>query len=139
MQPCLSHGEKPGNGGIPGFFDVHGPRRTYMPIRLNRLIFRRPACHFDPDFFWVQFGSAALVPGDGFPPCKRYRTHLCESFHDPLTKDVIECRQRMGEVAMANRLFEVLARRRSWLDRVALGLLVFLATLVAALMGGAST
>ncbi|RAZ84327.1 hypothetical protein DPM33_31575 [Mesorhizobium hawassense] len=44
-----------------------------------------------------------------------------------------------GEVAMANRLFEVLARRRSWLDRVALGLLVFLATLVAALMGGAST
>jgi len=45
----------------------------------------------------------------------------------------------MGEVAMAYRLFEVLARRRSWLDRVALGLLVFLATLVAALMGGAST
>lgn len=40
---------------------------------------------------------------------------------------------------MANGLFEVLARRRAWLDRVALGLLVFLATLVAALMGGAST
>ena len=60
-----------------------------------------------------------------------------EPFHDPLMKDVIECRQRMGEVAMTNRLFEVLARRRSWLDRVALGLLVFLATLVAALMGGA--
>ncbi|WP_281060068.1 MULTISPECIES: hypothetical protein [unclassified Mesorhizobium] len=38
---------------------------------------------------------------------------------------------------MANRLFEILARRRGWLDRVALGLLVFLATLVAALMGGA--
>lgn len=64
---------------------------------------------------------------------------ICVPFHDPLMKDVIECRQRMGEVAMANRLFEVLARRRSWLDRVALGLLVFLATLVAALMGGAST
>jgi hypothetical protein len=62
---------------------------------------------------------------------------ICEPFHDPLMKDVIECRQRMGEVAMTNRLFEVLARRRSWLDRVALGLLVFLATLVAALMGGA--
>lgn len=39
---------------------------------------------------------------------------------------------------MANGLFEVLARRRVWLDRVALGLLVFLSTLVAALMGGAS-
>lgn len=39
---------------------------------------------------------------------------------------------------MANGLLEVLARRRVWLDRVALGLLVFLATLVAALMGGAS-
>ena len=39
---------------------------------------------------------------------------------------------------MANRLFEILARRRGWLDRLALGLLVFLATLVAALMGGAS-
>ncbi|WP_281404885.1 hypothetical protein [Mesorhizobium sp. B4-1-3] len=38
---------------------------------------------------------------------------------------------------MANRLFDVLARRRSWLDRVGLGLLVFLATLIAALMGGA--
>lgn len=34
--------------------------------------------------------------------------------------------------------FEVLARRRSWLDRLSLGLIVFLATLIAALMGGAS-
>ncbi|SFO64116.1 hypothetical protein SAMN03159463_02456 [Mesorhizobium sp. NFR06] len=40
---------------------------------------------------------------------------------------------------MANRLFEVLARRRSWLERIPLGLVLFLATLVAALMGGAST
>jgi len=40
---------------------------------------------------------------------------------------------------MGNGLFELLARRRTWLDRVAIGLLVFLATLVAALMGGAST
>ncbi|MGX8008306.1 hypothetical protein ACVDG8_004450 [Mesorhizobium sp. ORM8.1] len=40
---------------------------------------------------------------------------------------------------MGNALFELLARRRTWLDRVAIGLLVFLATLVAALMGGAST
>ena len=39
---------------------------------------------------------------------------------------------------MNNGLFELLARRRSLLDRVALGLLVFLATLIAALMGGAS-
>ncbi|TPI75034.1 hypothetical protein [Mesorhizobium sp. B2-8-9] len=109
-----------------------------MPIRLNRLIFRRPACRFDPDFFWVQFGSTALMPGDDGIPLESGIESICEPFHDPLMKDVIECR-RMGEVAMAKRLFEVLARRRSWLDRVALGLLVFLATLVAALMGGAST
>ena len=44
-----------------------------------------------------------------------------------------------GDVVMGNGLFELLARRRTWLDRVAIGLLVFLATLVAALMGGAST
>jgi hypothetical protein len=44
-----------------------------------------------------------------------------------------------GNVLMGNALFELLARRRTWLDRVAIGLLVFLATLVAALMGGAST
>jgi hypothetical protein len=44
------------------------PRRTYMPIRLNKLIFRRSACPFDPDFFWAQFGSATSAPGDdGFP------------------------------------------------------------------------
>ncbi|RUU12170.1 hypothetical protein EOD23_08280 [Mesorhizobium sp. USDA-HM6] len=39
---------------------------------------------------------------------------------------------------MGDRLLEVLARRKSWLDRVALGLLIFLATLIAGLMGGAS-
>ncbi|PBC01108.1 hypothetical protein [Mesorhizobium sp. WSM3860] len=39
---------------------------------------------------------------------------------------------------MGDRLLEVLARRRSWLDRVALGLLIFVATLIAGLMGGAS-
>ncbi|WP_274534822.1 hypothetical protein [Mesorhizobium sp. ORS 3428] len=38
---------------------------------------------------------------------------------------------------MGDRLLEVLARRRSWLDRIALGLLIFLATLIAALTGGA--
>ncbi|BCM18793.1 hypothetical protein [Mesorhizobium sp. J8] len=113
------------------------PRRTYMLIRLNRLIFRRRARLFDPDFFWVQFGSAASVPAATGSPKRAALEGICEPFHDPLMKDVIECRQRMGEVAMANRLFDVLARRRSWLDRVALGLLVFLATLVAALMGGA--
>lgn len=42
------------------------------------------------------------------------------------------------EAAMRYRLLEVLARRKSWLDRLALGLLIFLATLIAALMGGAS-
>ena len=35
-------------------------------------------------------------------------------------------------------MLEVLARRKSWLDRVAPGLLIFLATLIAGLMGGAS-
>jgi hypothetical protein len=39
---------------------------------------------------------------------------------------------------MVDRVLQVLARRRSWLDRLAIGLLVFLATLIAALMGGAS-
>ncbi|MDX8448058.1 hypothetical protein [Mesorhizobium captivum] len=39
---------------------------------------------------------------------------------------------------MGDRLLEVLARRKSWLDRAALGLLIFLATLIAGLMGGAS-
>ena len=43
---------------------------------------------------------------------------------------------RVGRVR--DRLLEVLARRKSWLDRVALGLLIFLATLIAGLMGGAS-
>lgn len=38
---------------------------------------------------------------------------------------------------MGNRVLDVLARRRSWLDRFALGLLVFVVTLIAALMGGA--
>ncbi|WP_192256086.1 hypothetical protein [Mesorhizobium silamurunense] len=38
---------------------------------------------------------------------------------------------------MGDRLLEVLARRKSWIDRVALGLLIFLATLIAGLMGGA--
>lgn len=38
---------------------------------------------------------------------------------------------------MNERVFEVLARRRTWLDRLALGLLIFLVTLIAALMGGA--
>ncbi|TPO12004.1 hypothetical protein [Mesorhizobium sp. B1-1-5] len=79
-----------------------------------------------------------MMPGDDGIPLESGIGSICEPFHDPLMKDVIECR-RMGEVAMAKRLFEVLARRRSWLDRIALGLLVFLATLVAALMGGAST
>ncbi|WP_434722155.1 hypothetical protein [Mesorhizobium sp. RIZ17] len=115
------------------------PRRIYMRIRLNKLIFRRSDWPFDPDFFWAQFGSAASAPGDDGFRLESSIGRICEPFYDPLMKDVIQCRQRMGEVAMANRLFEVLARRRSWLDRVALGLLVFLATLVAALMGGAST
>ncbi|MDX8520729.1 hypothetical protein [Mesorhizobium dulcispinae] len=39
---------------------------------------------------------------------------------------------------MGSRLLEVLARRKSWLDRLALGFLIFLATLIAGLMGGAS-
>lgn len=39
---------------------------------------------------------------------------------------------------MGDRLLETLARRKSWLDRLGLGLLVFLATLIAGLMGGAS-
>lgn len=39
---------------------------------------------------------------------------------------------------MIDQLLAVLARRRTLLDRVAIGLLVFLATLIAALMGGAS-
>ncbi|WP_281059631.1 MULTISPECIES: hypothetical protein [unclassified Mesorhizobium] len=39
---------------------------------------------------------------------------------------------------MTDRLLEILARRKTWLDRMALGLLIFLATLIAALMGGAS-
>ncbi|WP_292322818.1 hypothetical protein [Mesorhizobium sp.] len=38
---------------------------------------------------------------------------------------------------MGDWLLEVLARRKSWLDRLALGLLIFLATLIAGLMGGA--
>ncbi|WP_292360637.1 hypothetical protein [Mesorhizobium sp.] len=39
---------------------------------------------------------------------------------------------------MTDRLLKILARRKTWLDRMALGLLIFLATLIAALMGGAS-
>ncbi|WP_296745987.1 hypothetical protein [Mesorhizobium sp.] len=38
---------------------------------------------------------------------------------------------------MSERVFEILARRRTLLDRLALGLLIFLVTLIAALMGGA--
>jgi len=39
---------------------------------------------------------------------------------------------------MADHLLQVFARRRSWLDRFVLGLLVFLLTLVAGLSGGAN-
>jgi len=39
---------------------------------------------------------------------------------------------------MRGPLGEILSRRRSWLDRLSVGLIVFLATLIAALMGGAS-
>jgi hypothetical protein len=38
---------------------------------------------------------------------------------------------------MSAWVFEILSKRRTWLDRLALGLLVFLVTLIAALMGGA--
>ncbi|MDX8534450.1 hypothetical protein RFM41_25320 [Mesorhizobium sp. VK25A] len=120
-------------------FPISGrPRRTYMLICLNKLIFRWPACPFDPDFFWAQIRRCSIGVLRRGVFLESGIGRICEPFHDPLMKDVLECRQRMGEVAMANRLFDVLARRRSWLDRVALGLLVFLATLVAALMGGAS-
>ncbi|UCI06388.1 hypothetical protein [Mesorhizobium sp. B1-1-8] len=38
---------------------------------------------------------------------------------------------------MGDRVLQVLSRRGSWLHRIPLGLLVFLVTLIAALMGGA--
>ncbi|CDX21772.1 hypothetical protein MPL3356_380126 [Mesorhizobium plurifarium] len=53
-----------------------GPHCTYMLIRLNKQIFRWPACSFDPDFFWAQFGSAASAPGDDGFRSKRHPAHL---------------------------------------------------------------
>ncbi|AZO39149.1 hypothetical protein EOA27_12595 [Mesorhizobium sp. M2A.F.Ca.ET.037.01.1.1] len=41
------------------------PRRTYMRIRLNKLIFRQTDCPFDPDFFWVHFAARHRATGSG--------------------------------------------------------------------------
>ncbi len=57
-----------------------------MLIRLNKLIFHRLRFRLNPDFFWGQFGSAALAPGGGLQAIER----LCETFHDVLMKDVVQ-------------------------------------------------